>query len=208
MNRMNSIVICLAIVVVWLACLHSSAEGDTIIFNSWNADATSSQPTVPTVFTISEPTTITGISDYHWNDGSGKDAGTIGLRVFQGENIAVWAAENRPDAWGNPTTIWWACPNLTVGPGTYEVVDSDPGSWSYTTTDYFHYLGSTGANWEPHKGFSLIYASVPEPSTFVLLGVGVIILLGHSTTRPSSATARSCPLASWSRSSSPQPPLP
>jgi formylglycine-generating enzyme len=165
-------------VAAWSACLHSVADGDTMIFSSWNADATSSQPTVPTVFTISEPTSITGICNYHWNDGFGKDAGTIGLRVFQGESIGIWVAENRPDPSGNPTTIWWAYPNLTVGPGTYEVVDSDPGSWSYTTTDDAHYLGLTGANWEPYKGFSQIYAAVPEPSAFALLGIGVTSILG------------------------------
>jgi len=36
------------------ACLHLTVNGDTLIFSSFNEDGTYNQPTVPTVFTISD----------------------------------------------------------------------------------------------------------------------------------------------------------
>lgn len=107
-------------------------------------------PARKTVFTLQRSTLITGILTYHWNDGQGATPGTIGLRKLTGESVGTWnavARQGAPSSTGwpiqnNPPYYYWTVrPESILGPGTYEVVDSDRASWS--TNDETKGMGVT-----------------------------------------------------------------
>src|SRR6266568_176369 len=137
-----------------------------LIYNSWNADGTSSNPTVETVFILTEPTTIGEIVNYHWNDYRGDDAslcnGQIGidrmLSDTQSEVVGRWPATSSGGAWGAKNVVWSAYPNVLLMPGKYRIFDSNKQTWSYTTSNYYGPSYFCGKDWEPYKGFSMIYA--------------------------------------------------
>ena len=145
----------------------ASAQADVVIYNSWNGDGTYSNPPILPVFTLDKPTTITTILNYHWNGWYGQDAslvnGWIGIEQILSETESVsvgrWPAVSGPGAFGSQNTQWYAYPNTVLGPGTFKVVDSNRETWSYTVSDYYHYIGVTGKEWEPYKGFSMIFAA-------------------------------------------------
>lgn len=149
----------------------TNALSSELIYNSFNAAGTASGPTVPTVFTLTKPTTIAAITNYHWNSGIGQDPdlvnGWIGIEqiVSDSESVMIgrWPAFGKPGAYGAPDTWWYAYPNTQLGPGTYKVVDSDNGTWSYTTYSYPGY--ADGPNWELNKGFTQIFAAATVTAT-------------------------------------------
>ena len=101
-------------------------------------------PQVKTLLTVTKPTEITRIWTFHWNDGQGETPGTIGLRDVQRDRtLGTWPAvgtrvmfKTKPGVeWptsgnGPPFRYWAATVGLVVPPGTYEVVDSSPQTWS------------------------------------------------------------------------------
>jgi hypothetical protein len=88
-------------------------------------------PTAPSVAQFDRAVTITEITTYHWNDAQGAAAGTIGLRAADGTMHGPWpVTEVREGQGGVPSAYWTVRPDVTVPPGSYEVIDSDPGTWS------------------------------------------------------------------------------
>jgi hypothetical protein len=144
------------------ACLGGPSEC-VQLYDSWNRDAVSNNPPTYPVFTITQTWVIHNINDYR-NSGSGQDPVTANGSISlydnnSGELIGSWAASSPNSSYGY--TLWVAFPNVILNPGTYKIVDSDPASWSYSTTDYYHLPGD-GPNWQPGVGFSAVYA-VPVP---------------------------------------------
>lgn len=145
------------------------ARATQVVYSGWSGDGVTNDPTVDTVFTLTVPTNIAAIYNYHWNDGMGQDAsqvgGTIGIdQISETESVVIgkWPATSwstQPGAVTN--TGWVAYPNILLGPGTYKVVDSDKATWSYS---YGNYWGS-GTDWETGKGFSHIEASAGVTAT-------------------------------------------
>ena len=86
-------------------------------------------PTVPTTFTIAEPWLVTYILTYHWNDGQGATPGSIAIQAAGGAILGVWQATG-DEGNGVPNAVWAVQPNLILPPGTYSVLDSEPGTWS------------------------------------------------------------------------------
>jgi PEP-CTERM motif len=139
------------------------------IFNSFNHDAVSNNPSILPVFTTSRPYYIYGILNYHWNEGAGQDPAAVNGMISLYDDttnllIGSWAAENSPQY--PPATYWVAYPRLILPAGIYRIEDSDRATWSYSTTQFF---GVVGADWKPNQGFSQVFGT-PEPSTLVLLG--------------------------------------
>jgi hypothetical protein len=151
-----------------------SALSTELIFNSFNAAGVGNGPTVDTTFTLTKPTTIATIVNYHWNYGAGQDSnlviGWIGIeQIVSGEpNVEI----GRWPVIGNKTApvnvMWFANANVLLGPGTYKIIDSDPATWSYANYSYAP-VGTVpygdGVNWEVNKGFSLIYAAATVTAT-------------------------------------------
>jgi len=102
-----------------------------LIFTNHNPAAVSNKPAVPTTFTIETPRTITSIETYHWNNARGSEkTGTISLTSADGSVYGPWNTTGTPGQGGVPNAYWTATPDMTLQPGTYTVVDSDPDTWA------------------------------------------------------------------------------
>jgi hypothetical protein len=108
--------------------------------DTWATDGVENGPEkrAPAIFEIAQYNIITDIRNYHWNYGAGsqgKYAGkpgpageppaTIGIRRIDGASYGPW-----PVSFDEKRTAWFAKPNLVLPPGHYEVVDSEPDTWS------------------------------------------------------------------------------
>ena len=90
----------------------------------------SSGPPEPTVFTLDAPAFITGIVTYHYyNQGAGP--GTIALQRADGTTYGPWSATGSEGQGGVANAYWTVTPDVAIPAGTYTVVDSDPGTWSW-----------------------------------------------------------------------------
>ncbi len=93
----------------------------------------SNGPTQPSVLSLDRATEIVSIANYHWNNVRGATPGTIGLRATDGTMYGPWPTTGSPGQGGVPNASWTAHPNETLPAGTYDVVDSDPGSWAWAS---------------------------------------------------------------------------
>ena len=100
------------------------------IFEIASIAGVSSRPTKKSTFTVEQGVYITSIVNYHYlNNGSGP--GTIGLRSSDGTMYGPWRTTGSEGQGGVPNAYWTATPNIVIEPGTYTVVDSNPGTWSW-----------------------------------------------------------------------------
>jgi hypothetical protein len=102
-----------------------------VLFEVTSIAGVSSGPPEPTVFTLDSPAYLTSIFTYHYFN-EGAPPGTIGLRSEDGTTYGPWPATGTEGQGGVPNANWYATPNMTVPAGTYTIVDSDPGTWSWT----------------------------------------------------------------------------
>lgn len=128
---------------------------ETILFKLNSLAAVYNNPPNKTIFTLTNAAHITKIFTYHWNNGSGDTPGTIGLtNTATGVVIGRWnvvgtkSVDSTPGAiWpttanGPPYLYWTVQPNVDIPAGTYEVVDSNPSTWSYNSD-----MGNMGCAW-------------------------------------------------------------
>jgi hypothetical protein len=101
------------------------------VFSIASIQGVFNDPTAPSVFTLTQTTHISSITDYHWNDGQGATPGTIGLRSADGKLYGPWPATGSNGQGGVPNAYWTATPDVSIPAGTYTVVDSDPASWAW-----------------------------------------------------------------------------
>ncbi len=144
---------------------------DPTIYDSWNADGVSNSPSINPTITISNSSKISKIGDYHYNNVAGQDPVAVNGKISIYDNtsgalIGSWAAsalENTDDLGFTclgPNMCWGAYPNITLKPGTYRIVDSDPSTWSYSTTNFFprepigHPLGVFPMCWRARRRLS------------------------------------------------------
>ncbi len=122
--------------------LTASANGPTEQFNSlvgiiyqnesiWGV---SNDPQVATTFTVTSPTLITGIRNYHWNATSPNEyeSATFKLVHSDGTEYGPWALSAEGGS-GRENVYWYAFPNVVIKPGEYTLVDSNNATWSWTT---------------------------------------------------------------------------
>lgn len=101
------------------------------IFNNWNVGGVDNYPSYAPSFTLSEPYMITYIDTYHWNYGSGTEAGgTIRLIDNYGNEYGPWRVETKSGQGGVPNAWWIAHPNKVIPAGEYTILDSDESTWS------------------------------------------------------------------------------
>jgi hypothetical protein len=68
--------------------------------------------------------------------------GSISLRDSAGNTYGPWQAYGEPGMGGVPDAYWVVEPDVVLPPGTYEVVDSDPSTWSQNSD-----TGGRGVTW-------------------------------------------------------------
>ncbi|NSW76761.1 MAG: hypothetical protein HPY68_08340 [Candidatus Atribacteria bacterium] len=88
-----------------------------------------SGPSEPSVFTIDTPHRITRIATFHFPPP--QTVGTISLKGNDGIIYGPWQAEGKTGPGGFANTFWEVTPNVTLLPGTYQVMVSHPETWSF-----------------------------------------------------------------------------
>jgi hypothetical protein len=84
----------------------------------------------PVTFTLDEPTMITFIQTYHWNDAQGSPPGKIILKTGGGELVGSWAPTTAEGQGGVPNAYWIVEPELILEPGSYLLTDTSPATWA------------------------------------------------------------------------------
>jgi len=115
-----------------------------VIFNNGNIDAVQNGPSSPTVFSIDRPYTIIHIQNYHYFN-YGNPPGSISLRGSDGTRYGPWSTVGEPGQGGVANASWNCYPNVTIGPGTYMVEDSDPATWSQNAASGYRGISSIKA---------------------------------------------------------------
>ena len=109
----------------------ANVEDYNLIKTNFNTSAVENDPWYPLNVTVSgsDGFLVQSITTYHWNYGNGKTPGKISIWENQ-EKIGEWQAAGRSGS-GADNVFWDVFPNIALEPGhTYEIVDSDPGTWS------------------------------------------------------------------------------
>ncbi|MBU0675553.1 MAG: hypothetical protein KJ950_13000 [Proteobacteria bacterium] len=120
---------------------------ETYLLNLTTLGGVSHNPPAATIFTVDGSFHLSKILTYHWNGGQGDTPGTISLKnSATGEVFGPWTAKGHQTApdltpgstWptvptGNIFLYWTALPDLDLEAGTYEVIDSNPTTWSYNS---------------------------------------------------------------------------
>jgi hypothetical protein len=101
----------------------------SVIFDNTNKAAVGNSGKSP-AFTITRPHLITNIWNYHWNDGRGATPGTISLTRNDGTAFGPWEVTTTSGQGGARNVNWECSPDVTIPPGTYSIIDSDPATWS------------------------------------------------------------------------------
>lgn len=106
------------------------------VYENGNIMGVQNGPSNPTQFTLAESLLLTKIIDYHYFNG-GVLPGTIALEHEDGTLYGPWVTYGTQGQGGVPNAYWNAEPNVTIKPGTYTVIDSDPGTWSHNSGSNF-----------------------------------------------------------------------
>ncbi len=101
-----------------------------VIFSVTSPRAAENRATKPAKFTLNRTRTITQVRTYHWNGGQGKAPGTIRLRNAAGKTYGPWPAQGEEGQGGVNNAYWNVYPNVALPAGEYNIIDSDPRTWS------------------------------------------------------------------------------
>lgn len=107
------------------------------IVNNGNIYRVFNKPQNPTTFDIDVPSTVIYLMTYHWNDGKGSNPGTLALRHADGTTYGPWAVRGQPGQGGVPNAYWECEPRVTLAPGHYTLIDSEPSTWAQNNLSGF-----------------------------------------------------------------------
>lgn len=104
------------------------------IFNNTNIGQVFNSPLAPPSFSTNRPYMVTSLQTYHWNNGQGDiPQGRFFLSDNQGKTYGSWAIQTSSGSGGAPDVDWSSTPSVAIPPGTYSVIDPNPGTWSYNS---------------------------------------------------------------------------
>ncbi|GEM_PF-1047058 len=140
----------------------TKATGEPVlIFERNSLGAVENDPPNPTKFTLDRPYLITEIRTYHWNYGKGQTPGAIGIQDKEKNVLKVMFATGLEGMGGVHNTYWSVQPNLELPPGEYNIIDSDPSTWSHNLE-----TGGQGIAWVYGLEVKEKKASGTENATF------------------------------------------
>lgn len=107
----------------------AALEQHDILWTNNNIYAVQNNPENKTIITLEVDCFVSSIINYHYfNDGV--KPGTISLIGEDGTKYGPWQAEGRIGQGNVENAYWDTFPNIELKAGTYEVIDSDPKTWS------------------------------------------------------------------------------
>ncbi len=143
----------LCLLLVLLITPLSEIYAQSVIVDYWNKGGVSNWPDALTKFEITQPTYISYIDTYHWNNGRGSTGNEFGafikiIEVNSNKKYGPWQAQLKSGMNNAPNVHWIVNPNITLPPGIYRISDSDPATWSQN-------------NASNHVGFSKVMSGSP-----------------------------------------------
>jgi hypothetical protein len=130
---------------------------ETILLKMESVQGVKAKPPEVTSFTLAQASYITRVWTYHYDSVIGTSTPTVAFKNTKtGALIGPWsqagyrnysveagsAASDPRNVVGPPDNYWVAYPGVVVPAGTYQVIDSAPESWAYTSD-----LGNRGVAW-------------------------------------------------------------
>lgn len=102
------------------------------LMDNGNTEGVLNGPTHTLSVSWNEPLFITEIETYHWNSGRGDAPGTIQLVNKETKKVyGPWQAVGSPGQGGVQNAYWKVTVDEVLPAGSYDVVVSNPASWSY-----------------------------------------------------------------------------
>ncbi|HSS28814.1 MAG TPA: hypothetical protein VLL50_12760, partial [Usitatibacter sp.] len=145
---------CLAAAAALFACASPALAMD--LFNNTNTGGVQNGPTGQALFTTPTAVHVTQLVTYHWNNGQGARPGTIALRSMNGSTYGPFQATGSSGQGNAPNVNWTANVDLQLTGGSYQVVDSDPNTWSQNGQ-------SGGAGFSIIRGDRVASSTTPPP---------------------------------------------
>jgi hypothetical protein len=105
-----------------------------IVFEIGNKDDVTERPQGPPAdasFATGGPYFLTHVYTYHWNGGRGSAPGRVSLRRSDGTLYGPWEVGATSGQGNAPNVNWVAQPRIRLPAGSYVIVDSEPGTWSF-----------------------------------------------------------------------------
>jgi hypothetical protein len=130
---------------------------ETFLLKMESVQGVSKNPPVPTIFTLASASYVTRVWTYHYSATIGGKSPTISFKDtttgvvhgpwpqtgYKSINSGLDAAMSDPGHIpGPPDNYWMAYPATVIPAGTYQVIDSEPATWAYTSD-----LGNRGVTW-------------------------------------------------------------
>ncbi|HEY2629899.1 MAG TPA: hypothetical protein VGI57_12275, partial [Usitatibacter sp.] len=111
------------------ALLFSLPAASADLFNNTNTGGVLNGASPPT-WLNAQTVHVTQIETYHWNGGRGATPGTITIKSLSGPSYGPFKATGSAGQGGAPNVNWVANVDVTLTIGTYQILDSDPATWS------------------------------------------------------------------------------
>lgn len=104
---------------------------DIVFYDNTNGGGVTQGQAQPPRVRFEQPFVLSEIQTYHWNSARGATPGTLALRSDDGKTYGPWPASGVDGQGGVKNAFWVSRPGATLPAGTYQVVDSNPGTWSH-----------------------------------------------------------------------------
>jgi hypothetical protein len=140
----------------------SVSAGGADLFNNTNTGGVLNGASNGPIYLTPQTVHVTQLVTYHWNNGQGAKPGTISLKSLSGPTYGPFQAKGVSGQGNAPNVNWVADVDLTIPIGSYQVIDSDPATWSQNSQSHgigFAIIrGEVGAGAPPPP-------TVPPPTT-------------------------------------------
>lgn len=124
-RRVVAVLLAAGLAALVTASAHPAGGAPTRIVLIGNDLAVQNGAKAPSIFTTTKPWHVVEVWTYHWNNGKGVAAGTIGLRdLGSGKTYGPWRAKRVNGVY------WAAYVSLDLPPGRYRILDSSPATWA------------------------------------------------------------------------------